>query len=114
MSHSLVAPQRGRKTPAAVVNFAVSFDKFMEAGLSLTGTPTLTVSPAAALTATSPAVTAAAKTILGKSVPAGRAVTFVCAGGLANNTYRVKVSCQNNATPAETVEGFVLIDVADN
>ena len=114
MSHTLTAPQRGRKTATAVYNESVSFDKAMEAGLSLTGTPTVTVETVTVppLTATNPTVTAAAKTIAGKSIPAGRAVTFACAGGLAGNTYRLKISCANNATPAETPEGYILIDVA--
>ena len=113
MSHSLTAPQTGRKTPTSVYNVAVSLDLAMEEGLSLVGTPVLTVSPVG-LTASSPAVTAAAKEILGKSVAAGRAVTFVASGGTAGTTYQVKVSCQNDADPAETVEGYVNIVVAES
>jgi hypothetical protein len=116
MSHSLTAAQRGRKEPGDTLNLAVSFDKALEAGLALTGAPTITIAPSGGghLTASNPAVTAAARTILGKSVPAGRAVTFTVAGGQAGTTYAVKITVTNNATPAETLNRYVLIDVASS
>lgn len=87
-----------------VLNAAVDFRGRLESGESLSGTPTVVSSPSG-ISPTNIAVTVSTKTINGKSVPAGKAITFkVPAGGTVGTTYELLVTCDTNSTPAQTVQ----------
>lgn len=97
------APQLPCKTAGETRNVAVSFQGKLDAGESLTGTPTVTEVTTSDLTITSPAVSTVALTINKKSVPAGEAVQFNVAGGTAGTEYTIKVSVGTDATPTQTL-----------
>ena len=63
-------------------NVAVSFDRELRSGVTLSGTPTITVSPTGP-TLSNKVVSTADLTILGKLVLTGRAVQFRIAGAAA-------------------------------
>lgn len=102
------APQRPDKPAAAVRRCAVSFAGQLDQGELLIGTPTLSAS-GAGLTVYSPAVSAAALTLNGRLVPAGRAVEFWAGGGTAGVEYTVTVTAQT--TLGQTLIGRVTIFV---
>ena len=104
-------PQVHEKGASETRLVAIDFDDVLEAGESFAGTPTLTEVGTSALSLSSPAVSDAAREILGRSVPAGRALLFACAGGTAGVTYRIGVTCGTDATPAQVIERGVRIEV---
>jgi hypothetical protein len=90
----------------------------LDAGELLTGTPTVTQhssvpSDATALTLASKAVNTATIEINGRDCLAGEAVQFTATGGDADAKYVVSVKCSTDATPAQTLEAFVVIRVED-
>lgn len=95
------------KTVSETRNVAVSFAGVLDDGELLTGTPTVS---ATGVTVSGAAVTSAAMTILGESVPAGEAVKFAVTGGTAGR-YVIAVTCATNSTPAQSLRGSVTLDV---
>jgi len=83
-------------------NCAVSFDDVLEGSPdeTITGTPTIT---GTGMTVTNIAVTTGSRTINGKSVAAGKAVTFVMSGGTAGNDYALTVTVTTTSTPSQTI-----------
>ena len=108
------APERPVIVPAEVRLFSVSFDKTLDSGESLTGTPTVAEQTTTDLTITNKVVSAAALTIKGESVPAGRAVQFKVSGQLvASSPYTIKITCTTDSSPAQTLIRFVQFTVAN-
>ena len=83
---------------------SVSFSDLLDDGELLTGTPTVTEVTTTDMTLGNKAVSTAALTILGVTVPIGEAVQFTASGGLAaNGVYRVTVSCATDAATPQTM-----------
>lgn len=92
-------------------NGKVSFVDLLDSGESLTGTPTVAEVTTSDLTISNAAVSAAALTILGESVAAGKAVQFKVTGGSAGTTYLLRVTVSTDATPAQTFERYVKMEM---
>jgi len=107
------APQVNRKTVAEVRNCAVSFANKLDPGELLTGTPTVTSTPSGP-TISGAAVNTAAKTINGVSVPIGMAVQFKVTGGTVDTDYILKAACGTTSSPAQTLEGFMQLEVRNS
>lgn len=88
------------KSPTAIKIAAASFDGELYPGESLSGTPTVTASPAG-LTVDSPSINTDPVTIDGVSVAAGRAVLFRVADGQAGKKYVMTVTCSTDSSPAQ-------------
>ncbi len=104
------AEQIQAKTANEVRNLAANFTDKLDTGETLTGTPTVTVSPSG-VTASTVAVSTEALTILGESVAIGKAVTCSVSGGSAGTRYTLTIQCGTNASPAQTLEVSCLLDV---
>lgn len=104
------AEQIQTKTVAEVRNLAVDFSDKLDTGEELTGTPTVTATPAG-LTIASQAVSVASLTILGTTVASGLAVTCSVSSGAAGKRYTLTVQCGTDATVAQTLEVTCLLDV---
>jgi hypothetical protein len=103
---SNVAPQRPTVVSGEVRKDSVSFLGKLDAGETLTGTPTISVSPAG-LTCTSPAVSTDMLVIDRVPVAAGKAVTFTVSGGTAGVDYTVTVTV--GTSNGQTLKGRVVI-----
>lgn len=90
-------PPLRRKTVSEVRDALVSFVGLLEGTETLTGTPTFTEKTTADLTIQSAAVSAAALTIDGAAVAAGKAGTAKLSGGVAGRVYEITVSCGTSA-----------------
>lgn len=108
---TITSPELRAMSESEVRNAAVSFVGRLDAGETLTGTPTVTevdangntVSPAN-LTFSNVGVNTAALTINGLSVAIGQAVQFnVTAGAGLDGDYNINVKCGTNASPAQTL-----------
>ena len=108
-----IAPQRYTLPATAVPSFlTVSFDRQLDAGETLTGTPTVTPSDVGVIADTA-SVNGSAVSILGKTVAAGRTVRFRLLSGLtvtaAGAPLELLVSCATSA--GSTKLGKALLDV---
>lgn len=124
---SSYAPQRGQMCSGETRVFSVDFGAStgsqtgkLDTGRLLTGTPTvvvLSIDPATATTLTlaNKTVNAGTITINGRSCLAGEAVQFTGNSPLNNDgtVYVVKITATDDGTPAQTLIGFVDIDVSD-
>ena len=88
------------KSPSSVQIVAASFDGLLYPGESLSGTPTVTASPAG-LTVDSPWISDEAVVIDGVTVAAGRAVLFRVADGQSRKKYVMTVTCGTDSSPAQ-------------
>jgi len=79
---------------------SVSFDGKLDAGESLTGTPS--VDSVTGLTFSNESVSTSALTIDGATVSAGRALQFKVTAS-AIGIYTIPVSCGTDSTPAQTL-----------
>ena len=104
------AEQIQSKTANEVRNLAANFTDKLDAGETLTGTPTVSVSPSG-VTVASEAVSTGTLTILGESVATAKAVTCSVSGGSAGTRYTLTIQCGTNASPAQTLEILCLLDV---
>jgi len=91
--------------------FSVDYTDWLDSGESLTGTPTVVEQTSSDLTiedlasgANQATVSTSALTILGRSVSAGAALSFVVSGQQANTSYSVLLTATTDATPARTKE----------
>ncbi len=108
------APQRPRLTPNETRLFSVSFAGQLDSGELLTGTPLVTEETTSNLTITNKALNTAVLTVNDVEVAIGQAVQFLVTGQLvATGAYKIRVKCGTDATPAQTIEGFVDFDVED-
>lgn len=104
------AEQIQSKTANEVRNLAANFTDKLDSGESLTGTPTVSISPSG-VTAASIAVSTGSLTVLGETVAAGNAVTCSVSAGTAGTRYTLTIQCDTDATPAQTLEVLCLLDV---
>jgi len=89
-------------------NFAVSFDKVVDSGELLTGTPTVEEVTTTDLTIENKAVSGVALSIRGETVAIGKAVTFSVSGQtLASSPYTVKITVSTDSTPSQTKIRFI-------
>lgn len=98
--------QNREQSPTEVRNHAVDFLGKLEPAELLTGTPTITWSPATDpdLAIASPQVNTTLLTINGRRCMPGKAVLFKASGGLLGTSYVITASCGTTSNPAETVE----------
>jgi hypothetical protein len=75
----------------------------------LTGTPMVVEVTTTDLTITNKTVSTQAEWIKGRSVVTGAAILFRVAGQKVGVTYRVRVTCSTNGTPAQTLVYDVLL-----
>lgn len=107
-------PQRHKKTVSEVRNVAVDMKGKLDTGELLTGTPTVVEEVTTALTLSSKVVNTTQLVINGRTVAIGEAVQFRVSGGLANQTYSIRVTVTTTSTPAQTlVENLHLSVVED-
>ena len=107
----LYAPQINVKGVNETVNSSVSFVPRLDTGESLTGTPTVTEQVTSALTIDNVALSTATMTINNVSVASGKAVRMRVAGGVANVNYDIQCLVNTDATPAQTLEGYIRLRV---
>ena len=113
MAGDNTAPQRATLVEGETRNFAVSFADELDTSEALTGTPTVAELTSSDLTIANEAVSTAVLTINNTSVAVGEAVQFTVSGQLAATArYRVRITCATDATPAQTLIGYVEFDVA--
>jgi len=104
------APQIPTMNPAATKNAAISFDGELEAGESLTGTPTVTATPDG-LTIDNKRVSTGELEINDQAVAAGRAVQFRVSGD--PGTYEIRAVCGTTSSPAQTLVVDCVLTVLD-
>ena len=104
------AAQKYEKAASETRLVTYSFDKVLEIGEQLTGTPTITEETTTDLTLSNKVVSTAALTILEKTVGIGRAVQFLVAGGSAG-TYGIQIIGVSDASPAQTIYQYLKLDV---
>lgn len=85
------AKQVQRKSTGETMQVRVSFAELLVDSDTLTGTPTAVEQTTSDLTITAVQTNSGTVTILGKSVIAANAVTFLCAGGSVG-TYVIKIT----------------------
>ncbi len=88
----------------------MSFLSSLRDGELLTGTPTVTASPAG-LTFTNKALNTQALTVNGVDIIAGQGVQWSVSGGTAGVLYTITVSCGTDSTPAETLVDTAFLQV---
>ena len=108
------APQIHSKTTDEVRNIATSFVGKLDVGELLTGSPNIEEITTTALTFANQAVNVAALTINSKTVAIGMAVQFKVSGGVAGISYRIRVTVNTDATPAQTLVAIVRLEVEAN
>ncbi len=111
MSHT--APQRNDVAAGETRNFAVSFSGKLDSGELLTGTPTIVDNAAPSpevLTIANKVVSTGALTINDVTVPIGEAVQFKASGFVSGSSYTFKITATSDATPAQTLIGYVIVD----
>ena len=111
-----MAVNTASQVPVLVVgetrNFAVSFANVLDAGETLTGTPTVAEQTTTDLTIANKVVSTAALTILGSTVAIGKAVQFKVSGQLvAGSPYTIKITAGTTSTPAQTPVKYVTFTV---
>lgn len=104
-----VASHNHEKPVSATRVLGVDFGGHLNNGVTLTGTPTVTVTPAGP-TVSGEAVLAASRVINNRTVPIGEGVVFTVAGGTAGTQYRLKITV--TASNGETLIGACYLDVA--
>lgn len=107
-------------TTGEVRTVAVHFlDKLglpVTAGELLTGTPTVAEQTTSALTLDNKRVNTGTITVLSRTCIAGKAVQFriTASGATAGTEYTIKITCGTDATPAQTLETFVRVQVVSS
>lgn len=104
------AQQNLKKSATAVRIVSMSFKNEIDEGELLTGSPTVVASPSD-LTITNKVINASSVVVNGITVEAGLVVQFLVSGGTAGTRYLVTVTCGTDSSPAETVDGEVILDV---
>jgi hypothetical protein len=95
---------------SSVKNVALSFDGELESTELLTGTATGAEITTSTLTIASVAVNTAELEVLDVTTAIGKAVTLSLAATVVGK-YRVNVTCDTDATPAQTLIGSFWIEV---
>src|SRR4051812_41369555 len=105
-------PQIRIKRSTAARNAAVNFAAELDPGELLTGTPTVTSTPAG-LTTGSVKTNTAQLTVDGDTAEIGQAVQFAVSGGTSGVTYEIVVTCSTAANPAQTLVAECVLIVID-
>lgn len=106
------APQRPIFAQGEVRLCSCAFADQLDSSELLTGTPTVAEQTTTDLTITNKAINTSSFTMLGETYTAGQVVQFLVSGMLTTRGwYRIKVTCSTDATPTQTVIGFVEFDV---
>lgn len=90
-------------------NHGVDCTGSLEDDEKLIGTPTITATPAG-LTLSNKQVTTTMKKIVGKRVPAGKAIAFSAVG--VAGSYTINILCGTNSSPPEIVEGELTLIIS--
>lgn len=104
------APQRQTMSAGETRLVSVDFTGKLDSGELLTGAVTTAISPSGP-TISNAAVSTAELTINGETVAIGQAVQFKITSVTAGTTYTVTVTVGTDSTPAETLQGAVMIVV---
>lgn len=107
----LIARQRFTQTPSETRTVTVGFKDLLESGELLTGTVTVTPSPAT-MTCATPLKNAASLTIDGETYAANQAIQFSSSGGVEGQVYLVLISVATDGTPAQTFNRYIYIEFA--
>ncbi len=92
-------------------NFVIDYSSMLGAGIVLTGTPTITALPVS-ITLSSKVVNVGVLTLEnGDTIPIGEAVQFAATGGTAGVTYKITSLCSTDESPAEELEGEIIVQV---
>lgn len=87
-----------------VRTFTVEFSGKLHADELLSGTPTVEEVGTSALTISGPELTVSPSDIFAKIfIPTGIGVQFTVAGGIAGNTYTIRITAGTDATSAQTL-----------
>jgi len=100
------APQIPVIAQGATENHSIDCRDVLDSGESLSGTPTIVEVTSTDLTITNKTITSSAVTILGESVPAGKAVQCTITGQLAatrNYTLKLTLATDGSATKIKYV-----------
>lgn len=108
------APQRHRKCVSETRLVGIDMRGLLESGELLTGTPTVAEVTSTDLTLSSKQVNSGTIVVNGATCVAGQAVRFLVAGGVAGETYTIRVTVSSNGTPAQTFVVSVLLDVVED
>lgn len=108
--NDLSAKHVRRKTPTEVRNVSVSFKGKLDSGETLSGSPSVSVSPSGPTLGT-PAKNSGTITVDDESCAANEAVQFTVSGGTASTTYTLTVQCGTSAS--QTVQVLCKLKVAD-
>ena len=103
------ARERLKITANETRNVAINCIGELDASETLTGTPTITVSPTGP-TLSNKAVNTSTLTIAGVSCTAGQALQCKITGCTAGYTYTITASCGTTSTPAQTIEVYCVLD----
>lgn len=103
----LNAPQIGSITADETRKLSVSFANRLESGETLTGTPTVTVSPTGP-TLGSPSINASSLTINGRTNTAGQAIQFTITDCTSGQTYQLTVTASTTAD--QVLQGGLIVD----
>lgn len=108
MSHT--APQRNDAAVGEIRSFKISFAGRLDNGELLTGTPVIAEQTTSNLTITNQIVSTASLTINDITVATAEAVQFSASGMQAGVSYKVKITIGTDATPAQTLIGYIILD----
>ena len=105
-------PQRHTLSVGATRLVRINATSDLDDGASFTGTPTVAEVTTSDLTLANNIVNTATYTdaITGNTVAIGKGIQFTAAGGTADTTYRVRVTCSTDSSPAETIVYDLLLD----
>lgn len=93
---------------------ALGFIDQLRSGELLTGTPTVAEVTSSDLTISNVGLNSGTITVDGVSHAANQAVQWSISGQLAaTGKYRIRVTVSTDATPAQTLVGYVLLDVVN-
>ena len=91
---------------------SVSFDKVLDSGEAITGTPTATEVTTSDLTIGSVSASTAVLTIDNESIGIGRAMQFLVSGQVAaNSPYSILMTAVTDSSPAQTIKRFCTVRV---
>lgn len=103
------------KRASEVRLFYVSFVNLLNDGAELSGSVTVAEDGTSGLTFSNAALISSALKIDGVYTPANKGVVFKVTGGTAGTTYKIKITVNDNSTPAETLIDMAQMSViADN
>lgn len=103
----LNAPQIGSITADETRKLSVSFVNRLDSGETLTGTPTVTVSPSGPTLGTT-AINGSSITVNGRTATAGQAIQFTITDCTAGSTYQLTVTASTTAD--QVLQGIVIVD----